>query len=177
MEEARLAVLKERAKALAKGGNKVKAEEGEEFLVFSAAGERFGVKAGFVREVVRVEELTPLPGVPFHVLGIVNVRGEIVPVADLHRLLGIGGGRSESVDRVLILESENLVLGLAVDGVDGMHRVDAQRLQPAPSSVAASTPAAVLGLAAERVLILDARELLNGSSSADSGSMQAGRNT
>lgn len=168
MEHAKLAILRERAKALAETGKKAAAKEGEDFLVFSVAGERFGVQAGFVREVVRVERLTPLPGVPPHVLGVVNVRGEIVPVADLMGLLGTGATPPESVDRVLILTGADVVLGLAVDEVEGMRRIDGQKLQPAPSSLGESTPPAVVGLASDRILVVDARELLSGSSSAAS---------
>ncbi|SMC20808.1 purine-binding chemotaxis protein CheW [Desulfacinum hydrothermale DSM 13146] len=167
MEHAKLAILRERAKALA-GTKKGAAKEGDDFLVFSVAGERFGLRAGFVREVVRVEGMTRLPGVPSHVLGVVNVRGEIIPVADLMGLLGTGATPPESVDRVLILAGGDVVLGLAVDEVEGMHRIDGRKLQPAPSSLGESTPPAVVGLTPDRILVVDARELLSGSSPAAS---------
>jgi chemotaxis signal transduction protein len=83
-------------------------------------GEQYALGVEFVREVVDLGELTPVPGAGASVLGLRNVGGEIVPAFDLARILGIerDGHRSESgQQRLLVMECAGQLAALAVDEV------------------------------------------------------------
>lgn len=96
----------------------------EENVVFRLGGELYGVPVGEVREVVAVPAITPVPRAGSHIEGIINLRGNVVPVVSLHRLLGLPepesyGGES----RVVIVERGGEPVGLLVDGVHAVLRL------------------------------------------------------
>ncbi|MDW8066148.1 MAG: chemotaxis protein CheW [Aquificaceae bacterium] len=101
-----------------------------EFLGFYLEGELFGVP---LREVVEISKLLPIVPVPFSprlVLGVINVRGEIIPVIDLKTILRLNKGTEE--ERVVLVESNKGKVGVLVDKVVGVVRVEEERLEPNP---------------------------------------------
>jgi purine-binding chemotaxis protein CheW len=86
-----------------------------------AGGERYALAVNDVTEVGELGEVTPLPGSPPEVLGLHNLRGQVVPVVDLAEMLGIGGRATPT--RVVIAESGARRAGLAVEGVDGVDEL------------------------------------------------------
>lgn len=101
-----------------------------EFLGFYLEGELFGVP---LREVVEISKLLPIVPVPFSpkfVLGVINVRGEIIPVIDLKTILKLNKGTEE--ERVVLVESNKGKVGILVDKVVGVVRVEEERLEPNP---------------------------------------------
>ena len=92
-------------------------------LAVTAAGVRYGIPVRQVREVVRPDRMTPVPGAPSLVWGIVNVRGAVVTVLDLAVLLG--APRGAAWGSVVLLEQGNRCIGLAVDTVLDVRGGDA----------------------------------------------------
>ena len=92
-------------------------------LAVTAAGVRYGIPVCQVREVVRPDRITPVPGAPALVWGIVNVRGAVVTVLDLAVLLG--APRGAAWGSVVLLEQGNRCIGLAVDTVLDVRGGDA----------------------------------------------------
>ncbi|MDJ0786078.1 MAG: chemotaxis protein CheW [Myxococcota bacterium] len=78
-----------------------------------AGGQRYGVDVVLVREIVRAPELTPLPRSPELVEGVIDLRGAVIPVVDLGRALG-SGSCADGL-HVVVLEIDDMVLGLRVD--------------------------------------------------------------
>lgn len=98
-----------------------------EFVVCRLAGENFGLAVERVREVVNTPALTPLPQINRHVEGVINLRGNIVPVINLARKLGLPGGNVRDFPCIAVVEWQNESVGLLVEEVDSV-----QPLTPEP---------------------------------------------
>jgi purine-binding chemotaxis protein CheW len=94
-----------------------------EYFCFTLGGQRLGVSSEFVREVLRMTPLTPLPRAPAYVLGVCGHRGEVLPVIDLWRFLGKGDSRLMSRTRLFVATAENCVAGIVAENVIGLRRV------------------------------------------------------
>ncbi|MGY2779045.1 CheW domain-containing protein [Thermostichus sp. MS-CIW-34] len=123
----------------------MEAPEGELFLKFKiATGEEFALPAVSVVEVVSIgpEKITPMPNVAPVLLGTLNLRGEIIWVADLGQFLGISPPLN--IDRaeipvVAVMDQQDLLMGLAVDLIVGMEWLKTELVRPAltaPESMA-----------------------------------------
>ncbi len=91
-----------------------------EVLVVELAGRHYGAPLQAVREVFTLGPLTPVPTAPAAVAGVANLRGQVVPVLDLMRLLDLGLHRLRLGDPVVLVESEGTRVGLLVDRVVGL---------------------------------------------------------
>ena len=91
-------------------------------LVLPVGSDRYALALTDVREVVRAPAPWPLPGAPPTVLGLINLRGEVVPVLDTAALLGIG--RMEAVAYAAVADTDAGPAALAADGVPLTARLD-----------------------------------------------------
>jgi len=82
---------------------------------FEAAGRVYGIDVLQIREIVRAQQVTPLPNAPALIEGVVELRGAIVPVVDLGRALGGEPVHSEGSARIAVLEVDDMLLGLRVE--------------------------------------------------------------
>ncbi|MGP1273206.1 MAG: chemotaxis protein CheV [Phycisphaerales bacterium] len=138
-----------------------------EILVFRLGDGLFGVNVAKVREVIRFTTPTQNPKRHRSVLGMINLRGQVVPMVDLALHLGIREDDTDFRDsRVIIMEFNGIRSGYVVDGVDQIHRVNWNAVRPAPDvhsvdtsahgqTDAASTCTGVLELNGSLVLMLD----------------------
>ena len=112
---------------------------GKRHIVFGIAGTRYALEMGQVIEVGPVPPTTPLPQVPPWLLGVSNLRGEVLALLDLRLFLGQPPQAANDRDRMLILQagSAQLTAGLVVDQVFGVAALDDDRppLQLAASAV------------------------------------------
>lgn len=104
-------------------------------VTFRLADERFGFPVTAVQEVVRVGKIVRVPHAPYTVRGIFNLRGRVVPVVDLRLRLGMKAGEQTAQSRILITPAHNRLLGLLVDSVEQVTRIDLNRVTPPPSDV------------------------------------------
>jgi purine-binding chemotaxis protein CheW len=102
-----------------------------EILVVELAGRHYGAPLQTVREVFTLGPLTPVPTAPTAVAGVANLRGQVVPVLDLLRLLDLGLHRLRLGDPVVLVECEGTRAGLLVDRVVGLHRPGPAPADPA----------------------------------------------
>jgi len=91
-----------------------------EILVVELAGRHYGAPLKAVREVFTLGPLTPVPTAPAAVAGVANLRGQVVPVLDLMRLLDLGLHRLRLGDPVVLVEHDGTRVGLLVDRVVGL---------------------------------------------------------
>jgi purine-binding chemotaxis protein CheW len=110
----------------------VAAEPELELFCLEMAGERFALEAALVHEIVRLPVITPLPGAPPYLLGVCAHRGEVLPVVDLARLMGRGEARAGTRSRMAVVRVDGMVVALLSDGVEGLTRIKASLLEPAP---------------------------------------------
>lgn len=98
-------------------------------LVYEVAGQRFGVPASAVQEVVRAVAIVPLPEAPRLVEGVIDLRGEIVPVVDLRARFSLPSRPLSPSDQFLIVRAGDRALALRVDRALDLVHVDADRLE------------------------------------------------
>ena len=154
-------ILKARAEALAVEPARAEAAgEHIEVIEFVLAFEHYAVETRYVREVIPLENLTPLPCTPAFALGIVNVRGEILPVIDLKKFFELPEKGLTDLNKVIVLQSGEMVFGILADTVAGMRRVPFAGIQPSLPTLTGVREAYLKGVTAERTVVLDAEKLL-----------------
>ena len=155
------ALLKERAKAMAREPeSKSEATDVIHVISFNLAGETYGIEYDFVREVFLLNDLTILPGVPSHISGIINVRGQILPVVNIKKIFNIPErGISERM-RVIILENEKMEFGILADRVDPIQTIRLEDINPLPVTVSDTGAQYLAGVTKENLIIINAGKLL-----------------
>jgi purine-binding chemotaxis protein CheW len=110
------------------------ADRGPRLLVFRAGGESYGLSMESVREVERLSRVTPVPGAPAFFRGLVNLRGEILPVLDLAALLGRKG--QPSAQRMIVAQagSGDPVVALMVEELNGLAPLRESEVKPPPKA-------------------------------------------
>ena len=159
------ALLAERAAALAvAGGRSGAARNVVQVAAFTLASERYAVEVGFVREVVRLAELTLVPGTPDFVMGLTTLRGEVLAIFDLRRLLGVPVRGVTDLSRVVVLGAERAEFGVLADTIIGLVDLDVgEVLEPAASLVGRGR-SLVRGVTRDALVLLDGAALLGDSS-------------
>lgn len=90
----------------------------EQYIVFQLAKKKFGVSITQTREIISAKELTYVPDSPDFVKGIINLRGAVVPVIDLHLRLDIEADKGQQSQKIIIIELDSLTAGMLVDDVE-----------------------------------------------------------
>jgi purine-binding chemotaxis protein CheW len=153
-------ILRERAQALARPAQRPPASEQIELLEFRLARERYAIESRHVQEVYPLRELTPLPGTPAFLLGLVNVRGRILPVFDLRRLFELPDQGLTDLHRVVLVRGNDLELGLLADVVTGVRRIARASLQPSLPTLTGIRAQYLLGVSDEHLVVLDLDRIL-----------------
>lgn len=99
---------------------------------FEAGGQSYAVDVSLVREIVRPPEITPLPSAPALIDGVVELRGGLVPVLNLSRVLGGEASEPTASSRIVVLDCDGLLLGLAVDAATSVLSLDPALLESVP---------------------------------------------
>ena len=99
------------------------------YLLFCSDDLLFGVTADYVVEIITNHTITPLPLVPGYIRGIINLRGQIIPIVDVRMLLG---QPSSGDNCIIILNINDNMVGILVDTVQRMIDVEKDTLLPAP---------------------------------------------
>jgi len=110
-----------------------KAAEELQLVVFSLGREEFAVEVTQVREIMRMEEITRMPKSPNFVEGIINLRGQIIAVVELAKRLNLEIGEKSSDTRIIVVEAEDIKVGMIVDAVSEVLRVSADTMEPSPT--------------------------------------------
>lgn len=156
-QAAKTAVLRARAKALAREPEaRHGADGGLEVIEFTLAHEHYALEAGYVREVHPLENLTPLPGTPPFVLGLVNVRGRIHPVISLKRFFDLPEPGITDLHRFLLVQVADMEFGLLADAIVGVRGIPTDTIQPSLPTLTRIRAEYLKGVTAERLVILDA---------------------
>ncbi len=152
--------LAARARALAQEPEQAEPTAALEVVEFVLAHETYGVESSFVREIYPLTDLTPLPCTPAFVLGIVNLRGEIVSVLDLKKFFDLPEKGLTDLNKVIVLELEDMHFGILADAVTGLRRVPVAEIQPPLPTLTGIREKYLKGVTSERTVVLDAVKLL-----------------
>lgn len=156
-------ILRDRAKALAREPERDEAADGEHLLVieFLLAYERYGIEASFVREVYPLRDLTPLPGTPPFVTGIINVRGQIRSVLDIKRFFDLPQRGLTDRNKVLLVRLGDTELGFLADAVLDVRALPAGAIRPAPATLTGIRAEYLHGVTADGLIVLDVAAILS----------------
>ncbi len=154
--------LRQRAQALARKPEEEKAHaEYMDVVAFLLADEKYAIEVSYVREVLRLKELTPLPCTPPFVLGAINVRGQILSVVDLGKLFDLPEKGLTDQDNVIIAHSGDMEFGILAEAILGVRSIALGELQPALPTLEGVRGNYTKGLTADRTAVLDGFEILS----------------
>ncbi|MGL4826139.1 MAG: chemotaxis protein CheW [Vibrionaceae bacterium] len=104
-----------------------------QWVTFMLGSETYGINVMQVREVLRYTEIAPVPGAPSHVLGIINLRGNVVTVLDMRTLFGLEPSDVTNETRVIVIETSTQVVGLMVDSVAEVVYLKSSEIDTTPT--------------------------------------------
>lgn len=154
-------ILKARAKALAMEREKAQAAEPLEIVEFLLAYETYAVESRHVRAVYPLEDLTALPCTPAFVLGIINLRGEILSVIDIRKFFDLPEKGLTDLNKVIVLQSGVMSFGILADVILGVSRVQLSEIQSSLPTLTGIREKYLKGVTSERTVLLDADKLLD----------------
>lgn len=155
-------VLKARARELArKTSEKSASEETVEVVELLLAQEAYGIESSYVREVYPLKELTRLPGTPSFVLGIINVRGQIVSVVDLRRFFDLPEMEINESSKVVRLRNDEMEFGILADAITDVRSIAVEEIRPPLPTLTGIRAEYLRGVTNERLAVLDAEKILN----------------
>lgn len=103
-----------------------------QWVTYRLQDETYGINVMQVQEVLRCTEIAPVPGAPDYVLGIINLRGNVVTVIDTRKRFGLPEHEQDDSSRIIIIEVNKQVAGLMVDAVAEVVYLRASEIESAP---------------------------------------------
>lgn len=100
----------------------------ERFLTFTSDGLTIGVSTNYVIEIITNHIITPLPLVPGYVKGIINLRGQIIPIIDIRLRMGKPSLDPEGTVCIIVLEIDSTFIGIIVDNVQQVMDIDREKI-------------------------------------------------
>lgn len=108
----------------------------KQYVTFSLAGELFGVEVTRTREILSLTPVTKVPQTPNYLLGVINLRGQVVPVVDMRLKLGLPAGEVTEDTCIIVVEvqvdDESIVVGARADAVREVLEIRADQIEPPP---------------------------------------------
>ncbi len=135
-----------------------------QLVSFKVADEEFGINILLVQEIIRMVYISTLPTSPDYVKGVVELRNSVIPVIDMRLRLGIEPAPYDNETRIIVINDDDLLVGLLVDAVCEVIRIDKTEIENPPSLIDKDDSSYIVGVSKlkDRLLILlDVKELLN----------------
>ena len=135
-----------------------------QWVTFHLENEKYGIKVMQVQEVLRMTEIAPVPGAPHYVLGIINLRGNVVTVVDTRRRFGLPDAEADDETRIVIIEADNNVVGILVDSVAEVVDLKASEIETAPNVGNDESSKYIQGVSSrddELLILVDVNKLLS----------------
>jgi len=128
----------------------------EQLVTFTLGQEEFGVDIMKVQEIIHIPPITRVPKAPDYVEGVINLRGNIIPVVNLRKRFGMTTDQESELSRIVVLQFDGKVFGVRVDAVTEVLRLDSQAVEPPPPVALGMDSHFIRGVGkiGERLLIL-----------------------
>ncbi len=152
-------ILEARAEVLARETEDVKDKDSVEIVEFLLADEHYGIESRYIREVCPIKDYTPLPGTPAFVLGLINVRGQIVSVIDIKKFFDMPDKGISDLNKTIIIHNDTMEFGILADEILGVRNVALSEVQP-PPTLTGVRGEYLSGITRGQIVILDANRLL-----------------
>ena len=134
-----------------------------QFAMFSLGEENYAVDIGVIREIIRPLKITPLPGAPSFIEGVINIRGDVIPVMEMRKRFEVEGER-EFPPRMILVKVEDQWVGMIVDSVTEVIRVPVSDIKPPPKVMGGEGARYIDGVcqhADDLVVLLNLDEILS----------------
>lgn len=127
-------------------------EAAEKYLTFKLGGESYGIAVLKIREIIRMQKITPVPQMPPHVKGVINLRGKVIPVVDLRVKFSLGDDATDERTCTIVVQVESkdnvpTLMGLIVDAVEEVCNIVQSEIEETPDFGSAVDTRYILGLA------------------------------
>ena len=135
-----------------------------QWVTFHLEDETYGINVMQVQEVLRYSEIAPVPGAPAYVLGIINLRGNVVTVIDTRTRFGLHGAEVTDNSRIVIIEAEKQVIGILVDSVAEVVYLRSSEIDSAPNIGTEESAKFIQGVSnrdGELLILVDLNKLLS----------------
>jgi len=139
-------------------------DEVKQLISFTVASEEYGFELFRVKEVIRMRQITWLPKAPACVKGIINLRGDVVPIVDLRERFGLAAREQTAMTRVIVVEMEGTLVGIVVDFASQVVRIPADQFEPPPAIMGAGARDlvnAVAKMSDRLIIIIDVDRILS----------------
>jgi len=123
---------------------------------FRLANEEYGVDIMRVQEIILPGQITKIPEVPEYICGLINLRGHVIPIVDLRKRFELQATDADEHTRIIVVNLAGKTIGIVVDAVNEVLRINDKQIEPPPSSVAGINHGYIMGLVKfdDRLLIL-----------------------
>jgi purine-binding chemotaxis protein CheW len=149
-----------------------------QLISFMVGDEEYGLDILRVKEVIRVREITRLPKAPSFVKGIINLRGDVIPIIDLRDKFGLPAQEQTADTRVIVVDVEGKLVGMVVDSASQVVRIPADQIDPPPPIVGGLSAEFVRGVGKMEdrlIILLDIDRILTTREKIALDQMQKGR--
>jgi purine-binding chemotaxis protein CheW len=136
----------------------------QQIVVFELANEHYGLDISTVEGIIKMQSITKMPQAPNYVEGITNLRGSVVPVMDLRRRFGLATQERTKDTRIVVVYINSVKVGMIVDGVSQVLRIQDDTIEPPPPMVTTINSAFIKGIAKldnQLVILLDLTKVLS----------------
>jgi purine-binding chemotaxis protein CheW len=135
-----------------------------QWVTFRLDSETYGINVMQVQEVLRVTEIAPVPGAPDYVMGIINLRGNVVTVLDTRRRFGLPSKEQDDSTRIVVVEADQTVVGILVDSVAEVVELNRSAVESSPNVGNDESSKYIEGVAtheSELLILVDINRLLS----------------
>lgn len=143
-------------------GEELRANENQ-YVVFRLGRETYGLEISAVLEIITMQTITEIPGTEHYIEGVINLRGRVIPVFNLHTKFELSGGEVTRSTRIVVVEVEGYNIGMLVDGVSEVVKITKDMIEP-PSNILGGIEeeylAGVAKLEDKLVILLDLTKVL-----------------
>lgn len=154
-------ILQKRAQAARQPLIQTGDDQGLKVIGFLLQPEHYALDLKYVKEVLPLKDLTPIPGTPAFVAGVINYRGQVLAVNNLNILFGLRTRGLTDLNKIIVLSSPAMEFGVLCDGIVGNQAIDIDSLSGLPMTFQGTGAEFARGITADGLILLDAARMLS----------------
>ena len=138
-------------------------EETIQLVNFKLSGEEYAIDIRSIQEVIRTQKITPVPQMPDFVLGVINIRGNVIPLFDLRKKFGLPIAEVNDNTKFIVINIDNNAIGIVVDEILDNIKLHTSHIDPAPTAKMNMDKEYIrgLGLVEKRMIVILDPERIN----------------
>lgn len=137
----------------------------ELIIAFRLGEEEYGVDVSQIQEIVKMRDITRVPKAPYYIKGVMNLRGNVIPVIDLRKRFSLPFKETTDQSRIIVFDIKGVKFGIIVDAVSEVIRLPKENIEPPPpiamGGIEASYIRGVGKLQNKLIILLDLEKALN----------------